>query len=141
MIGQCARVGTRRNLADTSASVSATGRLNILHHFTPYPYKIMGYDGTITRAARQGITYVKCPGKEDLDEMFFVYVPSIDGTIISLEHHTRTHPKIRKWAQEAVPTTDTGWVTFRDDKDAVVSRYKTKKENGLYYRHKQKRIY
>ena len=93
----------------------------------------MGYNGIITRAAGQGIAYAKCPGKEDLDEMFFVYVPSIDGTIISLEHHTRTHPEIHKWTQEAVPTTDTGWVTFRAGNDAVVSRYKTKQEKGLYY--------
>ena len=65
--------------------------------------------------------------------MFFVYVPSIDGTIISLEHHTRTHPEIHTWAQEAVPTTDTCWVTFRDENDVVISRYQTKQEKGLYY--------
>lgn len=38
-----ARVDARRDLADTGASVSATGRLDILHHFTPHtPYEIMG---------------------------------------------------------------------------------------------------
>ena len=133
-ISQCARVDTRRDLADTGASVSATGRLDILHHFTPHtPYEIMGYDGTVTRAAGQGTVYVRSPEKEELEEMFFVYIPSVDGTIISLEHHTRTHPSIHKWTQEAIPTSDAGWVTFRDVNDAVVSRYKTKQEKGLYY--------
>ena len=132
--GQCTRVDTRRDLADTGASVSATGRLDILHHFTPYtPYEIMGYDGITTRAAGQGIAYVRSSETEEMDEMFFVYIPSIDGTIISLEHHTRTHPRIHKWTQEAVPTSDTGCVTFRDIDDNVVSRYQTRQERGLHY--------
>ena len=130
----CARVDTRRDLADTVASVSATCRLDILHHFTSLtPYEIMGYDGTVARAAGQGIAYVKGPDQKQLEEMFFVYIPSVDGTIISLEHHTRTHPDIYKWTQEATPETDTGWVTFRDIQDNVVSRYKTKQYRGLYY--------
>ena len=84
-IGQCARVDTRRDLTDTGASVSATGRLEILHHFTPHtPYEIMGYDGMVTRAAGQGTAYdVRCKDKEEMEEMFFVYILSIDGTIIS----------------------------------------------------------
>lgn len=133
--GQCARVDTRRDLADTGvSSVSATGRLDILHHFTPHtPYEIMGYDGTVTRAAGQGIAYVKSPDHDRLEEMSFVYIPSVDGTIISLEHHTRTHHNIHKWTQEAIPTTDMGWVTFRDKNDEVVSRYQTKQEKGQYY--------
>jgi hypothetical protein len=40
---------------------------------------------------------------------------------------------IHKWTQEATPTSDTGWVTFRDENDEVVSRYQTKQEKGLYY--------
>ena len=94
----------------------------------------MGYDGTVTRAAGQGIACVRSPDHDKLEEMFFVHIPSVDGTIISLEHHTRTHPTIHKWTQEATPTSDTGcWVTFRDENDAVVSRYQTKQEQGLYY--------
>ena len=132
--GHCARVDTRRDLADTGASVSATGRLEILHHFTPHtPYEILGYDGTVKRAAGQGIAYVQALDQDRLEEMFFVYIPTVDGTIISLEHHTRTHPDIHKWTQEAIPSSDTGWVTFRDVDDEVVSRYRTKQEKGLYY--------
>ena len=95
--GQCARIDTRRDLADTGASVSATGRLvDILHHFTSNTpaYEIMGYDGTVTRAAGQSIAFVKGSEHDQLNDMFFVYIPSVDGTIISLEHHTRTHPDI-----------------------------------------------
>ena len=132
--GQC-RVDTRRDLTDTGASASATGRLDILHHFTPHtPYEIIGYDGTVTRAAGQGIVlYVKSPDQSKLEEMFFVDSSSVDGAIISLEHHTRTHPTIHKWTQEATQVSDTGYVTFRDVKDEVISRYKTKQEKGLYY--------
>jgi GAG-pre-integrase domain len=116
--------------------VSATGRLDILHHFTSHtPYEIMGYDGTVTRAAGQGMAYVKGPDQKQLEEMFSVYIPSVDGTIISLEHHTRTHPDIHKWTQEATPEPDTGWVTFQDIKDQVISRYKMKQERGYYYIH------
>ena len=94
----------------------------------------MGYDGTFTRAVGQGTAYVRCKDNDEMEEMFFVYIPSIDGTIISfLVHHTRTHPAIYKWTQEAIPTTDTGWVTFLDVNNAVVSRYKTQQEKGLYY--------
>ena len=132
--GHFARVDTRRDLADTGASVSATGQLEILHHFTSHtPYEIMGYDGTVTRAAGQGTAYVHASDQDSLEEMFFVYIPSVDGTIISLEHHTRTHPDIHKWTQEAIPSSDTGCVTFRDVNDEVVSRYKTKQDKGLYY--------
>ena len=93
----------------------------------------MGFDGTVTRAAGQGIAYVRSPDHDKLEERFFVYIPSVDGTIISLEHHTRTHPTIHTWTQEATLTSDTtGWVTFRDENDAVVSRYQTKQEKGLY---------
>ena len=125
---------TRRDFADTGASVSATGRLDILHHFTPHtPYEIMGYDGTITRTVGQGIAYVKSPDQDKLEETFFVYIPSVDGTIISLEHHTCKHPTLHKWTQEATPASDADWVTFRDAKVEGISRYKTKQEMGLYY--------
>lgn len=68
-----------------------------------------------------------------MEELFFVYIPFIDGMIILLEHHTRTHLQIHhKWTQEAVLTSDTEWVTFRDINDKVVSRYQTRQEKGLY---------
>ena len=75
---------------------------------------------------------VKCPDKEALEEMFFVYIPSVDSTIISLEHHMRMHSTIHKGTQEAIPTKDTGWVTLRYANDAVVSWYRTTQDKGLY---------
>ena len=66
--------------------------------------------------------------------MFFVYVPSIKGTIVSLEHHAKTHPDIHRWTQDATPATNSGWVTFYNTQDQIVSRYPTAlQEQGLYY--------
>ena len=94
----------------------------------------MGYDGITTRAAGQGIAYVKSSETDEMEEMFFVYIPAVDGTIILLEHHTCTYPAIYKWTQEATPMSDEGWVTFRNLDDKIVSRrYRTKEEKGLYY--------
>ena len=132
--GTSAQMDNRRDLADTVASVSATGRLDILHDFTPRtPYDIMGYDGRRTRAAGQGMAQIKHPTTGAIDDMFFVYIPSIQGTIVSLEHHAKTHPNIHRWTQEATPATQSGWVTFLDAHDTVVSRYETIQHKGLYY--------
>jgi hypothetical protein len=62
-----------------------------------------------------------------------VYTPTVTGTIISLENHARMHPRIHRWTQEAVPSSDQGWITFYDATDEVVSRYPTERINGLYY--------
>ena len=49
----------RRHLADTGASVSATGLLSILYQFLAGTmYEIVGYDGTFTKTAGQGIAQV-----------------------------------------------------------------------------------
>ena len=89
------RLDNRRHLADTGASVCTTGMRKILHDFTSQSYyAIVGYDGASTQAAGQGTAYIRDPTTGALDKMFFVYVPSIVGTIVSLEHHARTHPLI-----------------------------------------------
>ena len=125
----------RRDLADTGASVSATGMRHILHQFTPHTmyYEIMGYDGAVTEAAGQGIAQIYDVKTNTTEPMFFVYVPSIEGNIISLEHHARMHPRIHRWAQEAIPATNSGKVTFYDVADQLVSTYPTILEKGLYY--------
>ena len=128
------RMDMRRDLADTGASVSATGMRHILHQFTSNTlYEIMGYDGAVTKAAGQGIAKIYNAQTQTTEPMFFVYVPSIDGNIISLEHHARTHPRIHRWAQDATPATNSGQVTFYDVDDNVVSTYPTILEKGLYY--------
>ena len=91
------RMDMRRDLADTGASVSATGMRSILHQFTSNTlYEIMGYDGKVTKAAGQGMAQVYNATTKTTEPIFFVYVPSIDGNIISLEHHARTHPRIHR---------------------------------------------
>ena len=85
----------RRDLADTGASVSATSRLDILHELsTRTSYDIMGYDGRKTRATGQGLARLQNPVTGTVEEMLFVYIPSIQGTIMSLEHHAKTNPNI-----------------------------------------------
>jgi hypothetical protein len=108
------RLDTRRDLADTGASVSATGILGILHEFTSTTmYEIMGYDGTVTKAAGQSIAHVYQAATGKTEPMLFVYVPTITGTIISLEHHARAHPDIHRWVQEATPTShNSGWLGY-----------------------------
>ena len=87
------RMDNRRDLADTGASVCATGMLDILHDFTEDTmYTIVGYDGASTQAAGQGTAHIVHSDTGHIEHMFFVYVPSIRGTIVSLEHHARTHP-------------------------------------------------
>ena len=82
------RLDNRRDLADTGASVCATGMRGILHDFTPHTsYAIVGYDGAATHAAGQGTAHIIHPTTGSIEKMFFVYVPSIRGTIVSLEHH------------------------------------------------------
>ena len=128
------QIDTRRDLADTGASVSATGDGSILHDFTSTThYDIKGYDGQSTRAAGQGYAHIRNPRNGTIDKMLFVYVPSVTGTIISLEHHAQTNTSIHRWSQEATPATNTGWVTFYAKDDHIVSRYPTVKEKGLYY--------
>ena len=96
-------------------------------------YAIVGYDGACAHLAGQGVAHICNPTTGTIDHMFFVYVPSITGTIVSLEHHAKTHPRVHRWAQEAVPTTSKGWVTFYyDAKDAIVSHYPTIQDQGLY---------
>ena len=128
------RIDTRRDLADTGASICATGMREILHDFTTKTmYTIVGYDGVSTQAAGQGTAHILHPATNNIEHMFFVYVPSIRGTIVSLEHHARTHQKIHRWTQEATPATNTGKVIFFDDCDRIVSQYPTIQEQGLYY--------
>ena len=103
-------------------------------HFTPHTsYAIVGYDGAATHAAGQGTAHIMHPTAGHIEHMFFVYVPSIEGTIVSLEHHARTHPYIHRWIKEATPASNSGWVIFYDQHDQEVSRYKTVQEQELYY--------
>ncbi|KAI2501046.1 hypothetical protein MHU86_13400 [Fragilaria crotonensis] len=124
----------QRDLADTGASVSATGLRNILHDFTTHTrYEITGYDGNVTKAAGEGYALVHNHATATTDRILFVYAPSITGTIFSLEHHAQTHPRIHRWTQEAIPSTQGGWITFYDDRDSIVSRYPTVRSKGVYY--------
>ena len=130
------RMDTRRDLADTGASVSATSMRHILHQFTSHTmYEIICYDGAVTKAAGQGVAQMYDDAQMNTTEpMFFVYVvPSIEGNIILLEHHARMHPCIHRWAQEAIPAKSSGKVTLYDVADQVVSTYPTILEKGLYY--------
>ena len=132
--GTMTRLDLRRNLADTGALVCATGNKGSLHDFTTAtPYEIKGDDGIATAAAGQVMAHVRHPTTGEVEHMFFVYIPSVQGTIVSLEHHAHTHPKIHRWTQEATPIMNSGWVTFYDINDEVVSRYPTEMEKGLYY--------
>ena len=107
------RIDTRRDLTDTGATISATGIKSILHRFQEASdYRIKGYDGQVTKAAGQGYAKIYNPATKRTDEMLFVYAPMISGTIISLEHHAKTHPDIHKWTQEATPSDDCGIITF-----------------------------
>ena len=128
------RLDTRRDLADTGATISATGIKSILHRFQSYlDYEIKGYDGQITKAAGQGFAKIYNPETKQIDEMLFVYTPTVTGTIISLEHHAKTHPRIHKWIQEATPSDDRGKITFLAADDTVISEYPTTRSQGLYY--------
>ena len=124
----------QRDLADTGASVSATGMLEILHDFTPHTrYEITGYDGQVTRAAGEGYAHVHNDALHTVDKILFVYSPTITGTIFSLEHHAQTHPLIHQWTQEAIPSTNGGWITFYDRQQQIVSRYPTVRSKGVYF--------
>ena len=91
------RLELRRDLAGTGASISATGIRSILHRFQNHSdYQIKGYDGQVTKAAGQGYAQIYNPDTHQTDEMLFVYTPAVTGTIISLEHHARTHP-LHRW--------------------------------------------
>ena len=128
------RLELRRDLADTGASISATGIRSILHQFqTHSDYQIKGYDGQVTKAAGQGYAHIYNPETQQTDEMLFVYTPAVKGTIISLEHHARTHPRIHRWTQEATPSDDKGRITFLAKDGAIVSTYNTIRAGGLYY--------
>ena len=122
------------HLADSGATVSATGLCHLLHDFTATTqYEITGYDGVATPAHGQGYAHVLNPLDGSTERIFFVYTPTVAGTIISLEHHARMHPRIHRWTQEAVPSSDQGWITFYSTENEVVSRYQTERSNGLYY--------
>jgi hypothetical protein len=98
-----------RDLADTGASVSATGLRHILHDFTTDTrYEITGYDGMVTKAAGEGYAHVRNQPTDTIDKILFVYTPTITGTIFSLEHHAQTHPGIHRWSQEATPSSNGG---------------------------------
>ena len=128
------QLDTRRDLADTGATISATGIKSILHRFqSDSDYEIKGYDGQITKAAGQGYAKIYNPATKQTDEMLFVYTPTVMGTIISLEHHAKTHPRIHKWTQEATPSDDRGVITFLAEDGTVVSAYPTLRSQGLYY--------
>jgi hypothetical protein len=129
------RLDTRRDLADTGVTISATGIRSILHRFQAHSdYEIKGYDGQVTKAAGQGYACIYNPTSKQVDEMLFVYTPiMVMGTIISLEHHARTHPRIHKWTQEATPSDDKGVITFYAEDGTVVSEYQTIRSQGLYY--------
>jgi hypothetical protein len=128
------RLDTRRDLADTGATISATGIKSILHDFQEdSEYEIKGYDGQVTKAAGQGIAKIYNPELQQTEDMFFVYTPTVRGTIISLEHHARTHPRIHKWTQEATPSDDRGLITFLAEDGTIVSQYPTVRAQGLYY--------
>ena len=128
------RLDTRRDLADTGTTISATGIRSILHRFQDQSdYEIKGYDGQVTKAAGQGYACIYNPTSKQVDEMMFVYTPLVMGTIISLEHHARTHPRIHKWTQEATPSDDKGVIKFHAEDGTVVSEYPTIRSQGLYY--------
>ena len=128
------QITVSQDLADTGASVSATGMKHILHNFTEHTkFKITGYDGTQKCADGQGFARILNRVTGKIDEMLFVYGKDIDGTIISLEHHARTNPGIHRWSQEATPSDESGWITFYDAEDQVVARYATTRRQGLYY--------
>ena len=96
-------------------------------------YQIKGYDGQVTKAAGQGYGRIYNPDTKQTDEMLFVYTPAVSGTIISLEHHARTHPRIHRWTQEATPSDDKGKITFLAEDGTIVSSYHTLRAGGLYY--------
>ena len=129
------RIELRRDLADTGASISVTGIRSILHKFQPHSdYQIEGYDGQVTKAAGQGYAHIYNPATKQINEMLFVYTPTVSGTIISLEHHAKTHPRIHRWTQEATPSDDSGWIMFLAEDGTVVSLYHTiRAGGGLYY--------
>jgi hypothetical protein len=123
-----------QDLADTGASVSATGIKQILHDFTTdTKFKITGYDGTQKNADGQGMARIFNRATGKIDEMLFVYGQEIDGTIISLEHHARTNPQIHRWSQEATPSQESGWITFYNKHNDVLAKYPTTRRQGLYY--------
>lgn len=85
------------HLADTGVTVSATGMRDLLHDFTPTTsYEITGYDGVATPAHGQGYDHVRNPLDGQVERIFFVYTPTVTGTIISLENHAKLHPRIHR---------------------------------------------
>ena len=128
------RLEFRRDLADTGASISATGIRSILHGFQNLSdYQIKGYDGKVAKAAGQGYAQIYNPDTQQTDEILFVYTPAVTGTIISLDHHARTHRRIHRWTQEATPSDDRGKITLLAADGTVVSFYHTVRAGGLYY--------
>ena len=110
------------------------GLCHLLHDFTVQTqYEIIGYNSVATPAQGQGYAHVRNPIDSSHERIFFVYTPTVTGTIISLENHARMHPRIHRWAKEAVPSLDKGWITFYNSTDEVVSCYQTERINGLYY--------
>ena len=122
------------HLADTGATVSATGMRHILHDFTTQTkYEITGYDGVSTPAHGEGYAHVRNPVSGAVDKIFFVYTPTVSGTIVSLENHAQTHPQVHRWTQDATPSADRGSITFYGKDDTLISRYPTERIHGLYY--------
>jgi hypothetical protein len=80
IIGQCARVDTRRDLADTGASVRATGRIeNTPSFYTAHTLRNDGIRRYCHQSSwtRNGVC--EKPGERGTWGMFFVYIPSVDG--------------------------------------------------------------
>ena len=55
------------------------------------------------------------------------------GTVISLEHHARTHPRIHSWTEEATPSDNSGRIMYLAEVGTVVSSYHAIRTGGLYY--------
>ena len=85
------------------------------------------------QAHGEGYAHVRNPVTGEIDKIFFVYTPTVSGTIISLENHAKTHPQVHRWTQEATPSADSGSIMFYSKDDTLVSRYPTERIQGLYY--------
>jgi hypothetical protein len=89
------------------------GAGNFSQFFTPQTsYAMVGYNGAATQAAGQGTARIIHPTTGSVEDTFFVYVPSIKGTNVYLEHQAKTHPTIYPWTQETTPASKSGQVTF-----------------------------
>lgn len=87
----------------------------------------------MTKAAGQGSAHIYNPATQQTDEILFVYTArTVSGTIILLEHHARTHPRIHRWTQEATPSDDRGRITLLAEDGTIVSSYETIRAGGLY---------